>query len=104
MSMVQGNRFEPDTITVEPGTTVTWVNRSQDAHTVTAYEDSLPEDVPYFSSGEFANERTARANLAEGLITSSETYEVTFEVPGTYRYFCIPHEATGMKGKVVVEE
>jgi plastocyanin len=31
-----------------------------------------------------------------------ETFEVTFEVPGTYRYVCLPHEDHGMRGTVVV--
>jgi plastocyanin len=26
----------------------------------------------------------------------------TFDVPGTYQYFCIPHEMAGMTGTVVV--
>lgn len=30
------------------------------------------------------------------------TFEHTFAVPGTYRYFCIPHEGAKMQGTVIV--
>ncbi|MGH2699836.1 MAG: plastocyanin/azurin family copper-binding protein [Actinomycetota bacterium] len=31
-------------------------------------------------------------------------FEVTFDQPGTYGYFCIPHEGSNMTGSVWVEE
>ncbi len=31
------------------------------------------------------------------------SFEVTFEEPGEFRYFCTPHEVAGMKGLVLVE-
>lgn len=95
--------FSPARITVSAGAEVTWVNDSGQAHTVTAYEDSLPEGAPYFASGGAPSEEAARADLSAGLIRPGETFSVTFEVPGTYRYFCIPHEGQGMTGTVVVE-
>lgn len=102
--MVPGRMFDPRTITVQTGETVMWVNDAGDAHTVTAYGDSLPDDAPYFSSGGFPNEAAARDELSEGLISNGGSYQVTFDKSGTYQYFCIPHEADGMKGTVVVEE
>ncbi|PSP69167.1 halocyanin, partial [Halobacteriales archaeon QH_9_66_26] len=35
---------------------------------------------------------------------SGETFEVTFDVPGTYDYFCIPHERAGMQDEFTVVE
>ncbi|MFC6823540.1 plastocyanin/azurin family copper-binding protein [Halopelagius fulvigenes] len=32
------------------------------------------------------------------------TFERTFEEAGTYKYVCVPHEAMGMKGAVVVDD
>lgn len=37
-----------------------------------------------------------------GNLEPKESYEHTFTVPGTHRYFCIPHEAAKMIGEVVV--
>ena len=101
--MESGQRFEPEVLTVSVNETVTFVNESRDAHTVTAYEDGLPEGGAYFASGGFERESAARDDLAEGLLSSGESFEVRFESPGTYRYFCIPHESSGMTGRLVVE-
>lgn len=97
--MAAGQRFIPDVAVVQAGTTVTFVNDSDEAHTVTAY-DGVPV---YFSSGGFESEEEARDNLSEGLIGQEGTFEVTFDEPGTYRYFCIPHEQQGMKATIEVE-
>jgi plastocyanin len=98
-----GFRFEPEETVVEAGTTVTFVNESSTAHTVTADESSLPPGVAYFGSGGFASESAARENMKQAFIQPGETYRVTLERPGTYRYVCIPHESTGMRGSIVVE-
>ena len=104
VEMVAGPRFEPDVAVVPAGTTVTFVNESAEAHTVTAYQDEIPADAKYFSSGGFVTEAEARDNLADGIIGQEGTFEVTFGVAGTYEYFCIPHESQGMKARIVVEE
>ena len=79
---MEDNFFDPANITVEPGTTVTWVQSGNNPHTTTSY-DGL------WDSG-----------LIEG--GSGETFSFTFEEPGTYDYFCIPHEDLGMVGSVTV--
>jgi plastocyanin len=72
--------FKPKSITVAPGTTVRWVNYGEERHTVTS-RDGL------FDSGP---------------LSPGATYSVTFMRPGTYHYFCRPHEKMGMVGTVVV--
>jgi plastocyanin len=69
---------------------------------VTAFEESLPEGGDYFASGGFSSEEEARDEIGDGLMKEGDTFEVTFEVPGTYRYVCLPHESEGMTGTVVV--
>ncbi len=95
--------FDPKTATIEPGQTVTWKNTSDVDHTVTAYEDEIPDAAAYFASGGFESERAARNHVTEGLIASDGEYEYTFEEPGTYEYYCIPHESSGMVGTVHVK-
>ena len=104
VAMQSGQRFEPKVLTVDAGETVTFINESEDAHTVTAYENEIPEAASYFSSGGFANENEARDDLAGGLLSAGEKFDVRFEMPGTYQYFCIPHEDSGMIGRIVVEQ
>jgi len=72
--------FQPESITIEPGTTVIWTNYDSSQHTVTSTEE-------IFDSGLFG----------EG-----ETFEYTFTEPGTYEYFCTVH--TFMEGEIVVSE
>jgi plastocyanin len=79
---MEDNFFDPATITVGPGTTVTWVQSGNNPHTTTSYGG-------LWDSG-----------LIEG--GSGGTFSFTFEEPGTYDYFCIPHEDLGMVGSVTV--
>ena len=102
--MVGGQQFEPESLTVTAGETVTFVNEDAEQHTVTAYEDSIPDGAEYFASGGAADEQAAREDLDGALIAQGDSFEVTFEEPGTYEYFCIPHEQSGMRGTIEVEE
>jgi plastocyanin len=79
---MEDNYFDEADITVEAGTTVTWVQRGQYGHTTTSY-DGL------WDSG-----------LIEG--NTDGTFSYTFDEPGTYEYFCGPHEDVGMVGTVTV--
>ena len=97
--------FDPEEIQISPGTTVTWENVGSIGHSVTAYEDEIPDEAEYFASGGFDSESAARnAYPDEGNIPGGETYEYTFETEGEYGYFCIPHEQAGMVGTVIVGE
>ncbi|NIB98771.1 plastocyanin/azurin family copper-binding protein [Halobacterium sp. R2-5] len=89
--------FAPDSEGVEPGTTVVWENVGSIGHSVTAYEDDIPEDAEFFASGGLESEEAAREAYPEqGDVAGGESYEHTFDVEGTYEYFCIPHESVGM--------
>lgn len=99
--------FRPQEIEIEPGTTLTWLNTSKQGHTVTAYENQLPESAEFFASGDFESEQAARdawGNSTKGTLFEGQSFSHTFEIPGTYPYFCIPHERGGMVGLVVVTE
>lgn len=103
VTMTDDLAFEPKTVRIASGATVTWKNTSAVDHTVTAYGDEIPDGATYFASGGFQSERAARNNLQEGLVAPGDTYEHTFDRPGTYDYFCIPHESSGMVGTVEVK-
>ncbi len=81
---MEDNFFDSANITVEPGTTVTWVQSGDNPHTTTSY-DGL------WDSG-----------MIEG--GTDGTFSYTFDEPGTYDYFCIPHEEMGMVGTVTVTD
>jgi plastocyanin len=101
--MTGGNSFTPGEVTVKAGENLEFRNDSGAAHSVTAYDDGVPEGAEYFSSGNFKDEAAARESVGATLIKPDDTYELTLDEPGTYRYFCIPHESQGMKGSITVE-
>ena len=102
VDMTDALTFEPATLSVDVGTTVTWDNVGSVGHSVTAYEADLPEDAAFFASGGFETEDAARRAWPEGRVIGGDTYEHTFAVAGRYPYFCIPHERGGMRGTVEV--
>ena len=103
IEMASGQRFAPDEITVSTGDTLVFSNTSSEAHSVTAYSDDIPEGADYFTTGGFESESEARDNITDTLVKAGDSFELTLDEPGTYRYFCIPHEEAGMVGRIVVE-
>jgi plastocyanin len=105
VNMTDSLTYDPKKIEVEAGTTVTFKNIGSIGHTVTAYEDEIPDDASYFASGDFDSQDAAVDGYESdnaGNVPAGESYEYTFETTGTYEYYCIPHEANGMKGVVKV--
>jgi plastocyanin len=79
-----GLSFSPKEVKVKAGDTVKWVNGMLAPHNVVV--DKHPE-------------------LSHKALSfkSGESFEQTFDAPGTYEYYCEPHRGAGMMGKVVVE-
>ncbi|MGB9960730.1 plastocyanin/azurin family copper-binding protein (plasmid) [Halobacterium sp. MBLA0001] len=103
VEMTDSLKFDPKRIQVSTGTTVTWENVGAVAHSVTAFENEIPDGAAYFASGGFDSEQAANDNYPDkGSIAKGESYEHTFETTGTYKYYCIPHEMSGMVGYVKV--
>ncbi|PSQ08446.1 DUF5059 domain-containing protein [Halobacteriales archaeon QS_6_71_20] len=97
--------FEPEELTVSAGDTVAFAHRAGEAHNVVAYGDDIPSDAEYWSSGGFDSESAAREGWenGEGAVRSGQSYVRTFEATGEHGYCCVPHEAAGMVGTVIVE-
>lgn len=87
--------FEPANVQIEVGQTVVWRNTSQFEHTSTA-DASLADDPSNVQLPDGAQPWNS------GLVPAGGEYRRTFSVPGTYRYFCIPHEAQDMVGTIEV--
>jgi plastocyanin len=71
--------FEPQTLTVPVGATVTWTNRDDIPHTVVSTDGVFKSKVQ----------------------DTDEKFSYTFTKAGTYPYFCSVHPK--MTGKVVVQ-
>jgi plastocyanin len=77
--VVKDFMFNPTSLTVKAGSTVTWVNMDDEPHTVVS-------DTGMFKSG--------------GLDTN-ESYSFKFDKPGTYHFTCTIHPR--MVGTIVVQ-
>ncbi|OBB95189.1 amidase [Mycobacterium sp. 852002-40037_SCH5390672] len=75
---IDGFAFEPASVTVAAGTTVTWTNRDEEPHTVAASDGS------FHSPG----------------MGTGATFAHTFSTAGTFDYVCSIHPM--MRGTVVV--
>jgi plastocyanin len=76
---IKGFAFNPDKVTIKAGTTVIWTNQDSNTHTVTG----------------------ADGNWGSEYLAQGETFEFTFDKPGTYAYRCNIHRV--MVGEIVVE-
>ena len=76
---MKNTSFDPATVTIKVGDTVTWTNQDSARHDVIA------------DNGEFES----------GLFGKDGTFSFTFTKTGTYPYHCSVH--SGMTGTVVVE-
>ena len=82
--------FEPKTLLIQPGDTVTWVNEAEMDHNMLTYPDGFPKGAEGFESPFMSQ--------------AGERWSHTFTVPGTYEYHCLPHLIMGMHGTVIVGE
>ncbi|MFH5800794.1 plastocyanin/azurin family copper-binding protein [Haladaptatus sp. CMAA 1911] len=98
--------FNPQKFETKIGETVVWANTDMRRHSVTAYENAIPKNAEYFASGGFESEQAARDawRKGHGTVDPKTTFKRTFEIPGTYSYFCVPHEMEGMTGRIIVKE
>jgi len=73
-----GFKFDPATLTVPVGSTVTWTNKDEEPHTIAAKDGSFHSPT----------------------LDTKGTYSFTFTKPGSYDYICSIHPF--MTGTVVV--
>ena len=71
--------FNPQEVTVKPGTTVVWTNHDDIPHTVTSSTQAFKSKV----------------------LDTDEKFSFTFTTAGTFKYFCALHPH--MTGSIVVE-
>src|SRR5215210_4197922 len=76
--LIEDNYFEPTDALVDPGTTLMWVNRGQEQHTVTA------------DDGQFDS----------GVLNPGDSFLTTVEGSGTLTYHCTLHPE--MTGSIIV--
>jgi len=95
--------FEPKALTIAPGTTVRFINVSGGMHNVAFWGDSIPAGAAAALTAGMPN--TIDNLSGPFLMNPNDTYEVSFaNAPqGTYKGYCTPHLALGMKIAITVQ-
>lgn len=85
---ILSDRFNPSSITIEPGTKVVWINRDAQTHSV---------DPGTFMNP--TNDFVGSPNLDQ-----DKTFTLTFTSLGTVNYYCSIHQASVKQGSIVVQQ
>ncbi|XP_004500905.1 plastocyanin B'/B'' [Cicer arietinum] len=85
--------FVPNSFSVSPGEKIVFKNNAGFPHNVVFDEDEIPSGV----------DATKISMSEEDLLNGpGETYTVTLDAKGTYKFYCSPHQGAGMAGNVTV--
>ncbi|KAG7590303.1 Plastocyanin [Arabidopsis suecica] len=86
--------FVPSEFTVAKGEKIVFKNNAGFPHNVVFDEDEIPSGV---DASKISMDETELLNAA------GDIYEVTLTEPGTYGFYCAPHQGAGMVGKLTVK-
>ena len=98
----KGYRFVPASITAHPGDVVRFVNVSGGPHNVAFWAGRIPSGA---AAGLQKNMGQTIGPLSGALmIEPNEVYTVSLVglAAGTYNYYCVPHQAMNMTGRIKV--
>ncbi|HJP59921.1 MAG TPA: plastocyanin/azurin family copper-binding protein [Gemmatimonadaceae bacterium] len=97
-----GYRFRPASVTAHVGDVVRFVNVSGGPHNVSFSEDGIPAGAAATLQSNM--QRTIGELSGAMLSEPNETFTVSLAglPPGTYRYYCLPHQAMKMVGRITV--
>jgi plastocyanin len=97
VAMTDEMRFDPDPVTVVAGATIRFENSSaRFVHTATC-DPALARDPANVALP------TGADAWDSGNVAPGESWSITLDIPGEYRYVCLPHELAGMTGTIVVK-
>ena len=96
-------KYVPDELAIKSGDVVRFHNVSGGPHNVSFWADSIPSGAAEVLKAGMPDQM---APLEGSLLTEPNAiYTVNFAgaPAGEYKYYCLPHLALGMKGKLKVE-
>ena len=103
MTLVDGQyRFVPEQVTIKAGDVVRFHNRQGGPHNVMFFSDSIPAGAAAVIDAGMDESAPLTSQMA---VTQDEVITVAFNgaPTGRYHYTCVPHQAMGMNGNIVVE-
>jgi plastocyanin len=94
--------FLPDSVAVNQGDTVEFINPYEEPHTVTYGEHEGPEDAP--SNVEAAESFDGSEDFSSGFLVKDDHFSVTFAERGIFYFRCLLHPGMEMRVTVVRED
>ncbi len=96
-------KFDPAELTIKAGDVINFHNKSGGPHNVSFWADSIPSGAADVLKGSMPDQM---APLEGPLLTEQDAiYKVSFAgaPAGDYKFYCLPHLALGMHGKITVQ-
>jgi plastocyanin len=96
-------KYDPAELTIKAGDVVTFHNKSGGPHNVSFWTDSIPSGAADVLKGTMPDQM---APLEGPLLTEPDAaYKISFAgaPTGEYKFYCLPHLALGMHGKLTVQ-
>lgn len=96
-------KYVPATLTIAPGDVVRFHNVSGGPHNVQFYPDSIPAGAAAALNAGMPDRSGELAGPL--LVEPNAVYTISFaNAPtGEYHYYCLPHQAMGMKAQITVQ-
>jgi len=88
---IEDLQFKPEDMTIDVGTKIKWVHNDKFADS-----DKIKHIIRVYKVGE-------AFDLQSDALFYGDSFEYTFDEPGTYRYISIVYAARGAEGNLVVE-
>ena len=81
------NMFLPNTVKIDVGTTLKWINTSDMSHNVVGiYKTMSGKQIP----------------IDSGFMQNGDSWKFTFGEEGTLEYYCTTHSEDGMKASIII--
>ena len=96
-------KFDPDNLTIKVGDVVRFHNKSGGPHNVSFWPDSIPSGAADVLKKNMPDQMAPLQSPLE--TTPDAVYEINFAgaPKGDYKFYCLPHLALGMHGKLTVQ-
>jgi plastocyanin len=96
-------KYVPAELTIKPGDKVVFHNVSGFPHNVAFWADSIPAGAAATLDAAMTGDKLGPMS-SQLMLDPNATYEIVFaSVPnGEYKFYCTPHLAMGMTGKITI--
>jgi plastocyanin len=106
LRFLDGDTLSSSTVTISAGSSVTWVNESNNVpHTVTFFPAGAtpPPDFDQNAPPSGGTTYGGTSTVNSGLLSPGQSFTLTFTARGTFTYYCLVHDDKGMIATVVVQ-